>query len=127
VLDGIRAGHTFISHQPPAYGGPRVFLEADADHDGTYERMVGDTAPPGARFRVRVLAAPGAFVRIVTDRGEQAFPPVPITTASFEHGFRLPAGATWARAEAYGAEEGRIAMLVLTSAIYVRRVNASTG
>jgi hypothetical protein len=52
-----------------------------------------------------VLGALGAFVRIVTDRGEQAFPPVPVTTTSFEHRFRLPAGATWVRAEVYGEDE----------------------
>jgi hypothetical protein len=119
VLDGIRAGHTFISHQPPSYGGPSVFLEADADHDGSYEGMVGDTTPAGAGFRVRVLGAPGAFVRIVTDGGAQAFPPVRVTRLGFEHRFHLPAGTTWARAEVYAADRS-VGMLALTSAIYVR-------
>ena len=49
VLAGLRAGHTFISHQPPAYAGPQTFLEADANGDGEYESMVGDTVPPGTR------------------------------------------------------------------------------
>jgi hypothetical protein len=80
-----------------------------------------------------------------------AFPPVPVTGAAFEHRFRLPPGATWVRAEVYGEDVpdlrgaacnlvggpdgvpqttycgGRIVMLGLTSAIYIRRVNASTG
>ena len=29
VLEGLRAGRTFISHQPPNLGGPRLFLEGD--------------------------------------------------------------------------------------------------
>jgi hypothetical protein len=118
VLDGMRAGHTFVSHQPPAYGGPQAFLEADPDSDGFYELMAGDTAPAGAPLRVRVLGAPSALMRIVTDHGEQAFPPVRVTSPGFEHRFRLPEASTWARVEVYG--EDRLAMLALTSAIYLR-------
>ena len=40
ILEGLRAGRTFISHQPPNLGGPRLFLEGD----GT---MVGDEVAPG--------------------------------------------------------------------------------
>ena len=41
VLEGLRAGHTFISHQPPNLGGPLLFLEGDG-------KMVGDEVAPGA-------------------------------------------------------------------------------
>src|SRR4051812_4701309 len=71
VLDGLRAGHTTIASQPPAYAGPRVFLEADRDGDGHFESIVGDTVRlrRATRFRVRVRNAPGSHVRIVTDGG----------------------------------------------------------
>jgi len=143
VLAGLRAGHTFISHQPPAYAGPQTFLEADADGDGEYESMVGDTVPPGTPLRVRVSGAPGAFVRIVTDGGVEAFPPVPVTSSEFEHEFVVPDEATWVHAQLFGEDEpsgrqagcaalasddlsdtftyctNRVAMLGLTSAIYL--------
>ena len=144
VLAGLRAGHTFISHQPPAYAGPQTFLEADADGDGDYESMVGDTVAPGTPLRVRVRGASGAYVRIVTDGGAEAFPPIPVTSSGFEHDFVVPAAATWVHAQLFGEDQpsgrqagctalpsddlsgtftyctNRIAMLGLTSAIYLR-------
>ena len=47
VLDGLRAGHTSVSAEPPAYAGPRVLLEADARGDGRYEAIAGDTIRRG--------------------------------------------------------------------------------
>jgi hypothetical protein len=98
VLDGVRAGRTMVSARPPAQGGARVFLEADVDGDGTFEAMVGDAAPVGTAMRARVDGAPGAELRIITDGGTLATPPVAVTTPIFEHRFRAPAG-TWVRAE----------------------------
>jgi hypothetical protein len=145
ILAGLRSGHTFVSHEPPAYGGARAFLEGDPGRDGRYRAMAGDTVPPGSPLRVRVEGAPGAYLRIVTDGGVQAFDPVPVTSGDFEYRFRLPRGATWVNAQVYGndAQQGRedlcnqvvgadgtepttycknrIAMLALTSAIYLRR------
>lgn len=100
VLAGMSQGRTFISHQPPLYGGPRVFLEADADSDGTFESMVGDTVAPGSPLRVRVVGAPGSQLRIVTDRGEAASA-VPVTSDAFTHTFSIPADKTWVRAEIF--------------------------
>ncbi|HET7530518.1 MAG TPA: CehA/McbA family metallohydrolase [Mycobacteriales bacterium] len=60
VLDGIRDGHTSIAIQPPAAGGSQLLLEADADRDGVYESMMGDTVPPGTPIRVRALGLPTA-------------------------------------------------------------------
>ena len=101
ILEGIRAGHTFISDQPPASGGPQLFLEADGNRDGRYESIVGDTVPPRSALRVRARGAPGTFLRVITDGGRQAFQPLPITAGAFGHRFRLPRRADWVRAEIF--------------------------
>ena len=101
VVEAVKDGRTFIADQPPALGGPRLFLEADADGNGAYEAMVGDVVPRGSRLRVRVENATGSLLRVVTDGGREAFPPVPVTTPSFEHTFTLPASERWARAEVF--------------------------
>jgi Melibiase len=111
IMEGLRSGHTFITHQPPNYGGAQIFLEGDADRDGTYEAIVGDTVPTGSPLRARVVGAPGSMLRVVTDGGNEAFPPVPVTGPSFTVDFTLPAG-TWVRAEAFepdAAEQRRAA------------------
>jgi hypothetical protein len=139
VLDGLRAGHTFVSAEPPAYGGARVHLEAGA----RYRAIAGDTVRRGSRFRVRVRNAPGSYLRIVTDGGREAFAPVLVTSPRFTYRFRIRRG-TWVRAEVYGEdakagrEQGctaiydhagafaetyctnRVAMQALSSAIYLR-------
>jgi hypothetical protein len=139
ILDGLAAGRTFISWQPPALGGPMVYLEGDRRGDGDWESMVGDTVIPGTPLRVRVEGTPGATLRVVTDGGAQAFPPVSIDGASFEHRFTLPASATWVRAEVvqhdlaeeraaacddpFGGEttycRNRLLRLAMTSALYL--------
>jgi hypothetical protein len=144
VLEGLRKGRTFVSHQPPAHAGPRVFLEGDRNRNGRYETIAGGTvrAKRGrrARLRVRVHGAPGAKLRIVTGGGILPFDPVTITRARFSHRFTLPAGARWVRAEVVGEDlsevrrqvcdaplgaettycRNTIARLALTSAIYLR-------
>jgi hypothetical protein len=62
VLDAIRAGRTSIAAVPPSSGGAPLLLEADRDHDGVYESMVGDTVPPGSPLRVRSLSPAAAGV-----------------------------------------------------------------
>jgi hypothetical protein len=139
VLAGIREGRTFVSHQPPALGGPAAFLEADGDGDGTFESIVGDSVAPGSELRVRVERAPGSLLRLVTDGGAEAFAPVAVTGPRFEHRFAAPAGASWIRAELLepdgvdarralcdplvGAEttycRNRLAVLALTSALII--------
>jgi hypothetical protein len=145
LLDGLRAGHTSVSSQPPGLAGPRVFLEADGRGGRGYEAIAGDTVRRGAHFRVRVRNAPGSYVRIVTDGGRDALPPVRVTGPRFAKRFRLGKGThTWVRAEVYGEDasdarrsgctaifghEGeleetycsnRVAMQALSSAIYLR-------
>ena len=131
---GIRGGRTNVSWQPPAYLGPRLFIEADADGNGTFESIAGDLVPAGSPMRVRAVGAiPGSFVRVVTTgeaREDLQLGPdgtVEFTTAS-----------PWVRAElllpdleqqreqlcdpVVGGEttlcRNRLAVLALTSAIY---------
>lgn len=141
VLDALRAGRTFVSHQPPAFGGPLLLLEADADGDGAFESMVGDTVPPSAAFRVRVVRAPGSILRVVVDGGE-VVAEQPVVGADATVPVGVPAGASWVRAEIVepdGAEvraatcdgavgsdttycRDQLAVLAMTSAVYVRPV-----
>ncbi len=107
VLEGLRAGRTFISSQPPALGGARIFLKADPNRDGRYDAMVGDTIAPRSPLRVRVQGAPGSFLRIITDGGRQASRPVLVRGGHFEHRLRLPRGATWARAEVFDPDAAK--------------------
>jgi Protein of unknown function (DUF3604) len=151
VLDGLRAGHTFVSHEPPAYLGPKLFLEADGDGNGSYESMQGDAVRPGSKLRARVRGAPGAQLRIVTNGGKEAFAPLSIASTEFEHEFTLPGNATWVRAEVYGEDAreqrpsvcttlfgadvtkeflyctNRILMLALSSPVYLRAFAAAPG
>ena len=142
VLEGLRAGHTFITHQPPRYQGPRIFLEADSDGDGAFDAIVGDVVSPGAGLRVRVEGAPGSLLRVVVDGGNEAFDPVPVTSPSFEHRFTLP-DATWVRAEIFEPDgrpqreelcdeelgsqttycRNQLLVLAMTSALYQRAVD----
>ena len=141
VLAALRAGRTFVSHQPPGLGGPRLLLEADRNGDGRYESRVGSRVRPRTRLRVRVLGAPGTMLRVVTNRGRRAFRPVPVTRARFGHRFRLPRRRTWVRAEIYQRDlprrraalcddlvgdqttycRNRLAVVAMTSALYLRR------
>jgi hypothetical protein len=144
VLAGLRAGHTFVSAEPPAYGGPKVFLDADADRDGVYESMAGDTVPAGSPLRVRVNGAPGAVLDLVTTGERHPLGRILVTSPRFELRFTLPRAATWVHAEVYGIDlyaarnalcatlpyadltqlttycTNRIVMLALSSALYLR-------
>lgn len=110
LLAAMRAGRTTISAQPPALGGARLFLEADADGDGTYEAMVGDTVATGTPMRVRTdNAAPGAYVRIVTTGGvvaQETTIGAPAATVAVD----LDGPVSWVRAE-----------LLVPEAVEVRR------
>jgi hypothetical protein len=144
VVDGLRAGHTFVSSEPPAYGGAQAFLRADRNRDGRYESMVGDTVKPRTPLRVRVVDAPGANLQIVTDGGTRAGPPVLVKGGDFEYRFKLPPRDSWVFAEVYGEDKAaerqaacgqafgangepttyctnHVSMMALTSALYLRR------
>jgi Protein of unknown function (DUF3604) len=109
VVQGVRAGRTTISHQPPQYGGTFAVLEADGDGDGDgeYESNLGETVAPGARVRASVDLAPGANLRIVTD-GSATLTEVPIDSPRFKHTFTVPASSSWVRAEVYYEDGGEV-------------------
>ncbi len=95
VLQGIRTGRTFVSHQPQLFGGRRLFLEADADRNGTFESMPGDVVPLLTPMRARAEdAPPGAFLRVITRKGRQDIlvPPGGLVTIP-------PSAARWTRVE----------------------------
>jgi hypothetical protein len=106
VLGGLRAGRTFVSHQPPAHGGPRLFVEGDADRDGVFESTMGDEVPPGSPLRVRVAGAPGSLLQAFGTGGEPIGDPVPVTGAEFTHELAPAADVTWVRAEIYEPDLG---------------------
>lgn len=139
IVAGIRAGRTFISHQPPAHQGPQLFLEGDPDGDGIFDALVGDRVSPDSELRVRVIGAPGSFLRLFADGGAPLGEPIPVTSPDFTHGFIAPQGSTWVRADIVepdlaaeraalcdgivGAEttycRNEVALLAMTSAIFL--------
>jgi hypothetical protein len=93
VLDGLRAGRTSITRLPPAEGGAPLLLEADANHDGTYEAVEGDTVPPGTPMRVRTDGPVSGLVRVrANDQTLVDDAPLPVT-------FAAPDKPGWVRAE----------------------------
>ena len=106
VIDGLRSGHTFISHQPPSYSGPEIYLEGDAEGDGTFESMVGDAVPPGSELRVRVVGAPGSLLRLISNGGQQLGEAAVVGSHDFTQRFSLPADQSWVRAEILHPDAG---------------------
>jgi len=130
VLEGVRAGRTFISHQPPSFGGPLLFLEGD----GT---MVGDEVTPGTKLRVRVEGGAGMFLRIIATGSQTLGEPVHVAGPTFQYEFAAPSAPGWVRAELFSpdlAEERKalcdhpdttycrnmLGVTAMTSAMYVR-------
>lgn len=137
VLDAVRAGRTSISLQTPLAGSTQLLLEADSDHDGVYESMMGDTVPAGTPLRVRALGTPGAGLVTVRANGgdllkDQVLLPGQSITLTAPK-----AGWVWASLSAPDAQAQRaqfcdpvvatqttycryeIGMLAMTSALYV--------
>jgi hypothetical protein len=141
VLEALRSGRTYISHQPPLHLGAGLVIEADRDGDGVYESVAGDTVPTGSQLRVRATNATGALLRVITTGGLQALTPVPVITPQFEYRFTVPSDATWARAELFEPDlaperaalcddlvgdqttycRDRLLVLAMTSALYLRQ------
>lgn len=138
VLGGLRGGRTFISHQPPGFGGPRLLLEADRNGNGDWESMVGDVVPRRSALRIRTVHASGSLLRVVTDGGREALS-APVTGDRFERRFAVPARASWVRAELVDPDlaqqrralcdelvgagttycRNRLGLVAMTSAIYL--------
>jgi hypothetical protein len=94
ILDGLKAGRTTISNQPPNYGGPFAVLEAE---DG---ETVGSTLLPGTPITARVEGAPGATLRLITD-DSTLLAEVEVDGPAFEQTFTIPVESTWVRAEVH--------------------------
>lgn len=67
ILDGIRAGRTGVSAEPPSLAGARIELTV---RSGSTTWMVGDTVPASAgkvRIVAHVINAPAHVLRLVVD------------------------------------------------------------
>jgi predicted metal-dependent phosphoesterase TrpH len=135
IIEGIRAGRTSLAANPPGMAGPKLTVEVDADGDGSFESMIGDTVPAGAPMRIRTdNLPPGAFYRINTSEG-----PLPIVhPAPSVYETTVPSG-TWFYVEMRAPDSrepremacdpvvgsqttlcrNRVAMLAMSSALYV--------
>jgi hypothetical protein len=107
LLDGLRAGHLYLS------GGPEILLAAE---DGRGERAImGDTIRQPATFRVTWTAMPeGGEVRVLANGRQLTALPA---GASGEHRWMMsPKEAEWVVAEARG-EDG--SLLAVTNPIFL--------
>ena len=102
ILKGIRAGHVFITDAPTDM---RLVLSADADGDGRFESLMGDTISPAdgrpVRFRVEVRGGMDRRLWLIADGV-----PVdirPLDKVDSRHEFSLDvAGRRYVRAELRG-------------------------
>lgn len=115
---------------------PFVAMEADADGDGRFEALMGDSVPAGTPIRIGVSGGPFSVLRVVSD-GSVVLDQVDVFTPSFVHELEMPEGSTWIRAELFARPEDtvggpcrvsskkasycddRIGMLALTSPLYI--------
>ncbi|MBI4728066.1 MAG: CehA/McbA family metallohydrolase [Acidobacteria bacterium] len=138
VLEALREGRTTVSMLPPVFGAPRLILEADADGDGVFESMVGDTVPPGTPMRVRVDNLPVGGLVDVRANSATIVNGAPLVPGG-EVRFTAPAEAGWVRAILRAPDatdergvtcdgvvgqnttycRNRVAVTALTSAIYL--------
>jgi hypothetical protein len=118
VLEGIRAGRTFVAAEPPGLAGPRLLLSAQESWSGGSGAAVpgGSVGSEGPlAVSVRVENGEGSRLRLVSTGmvvGEET-----VASPSSEHGFDvvLPR-AGWLRAELY--LDSGYWMTALTSPIY---------
>jgi hypothetical protein len=102
ILDGIRRGRVFVSDAP---NGAHVILSADADGDGVFETMMGDTieAKEGHRIRFRAQVHGGMDRRLWLTTEGGVLDIVPLTEVDSTFEFTLePAGRRYVRAELRG-------------------------
>lgn len=104
ILEALAQGRTSISLLPPGDGGARLSLEADADGDGVYEAVIGDTVPPGSAMRVRAEGLPEAGLVTVRANGSTLVDQATLTPGQ-EVRFTAPAEPGWVRAELALPEE----------------------
>jgi hypothetical protein len=102
VLAALRRGHVFISAEP---AGPRLVLRADADGDGRYETLMGDTVTLDADASLEVLVevegGTGRRLWLVSDGLPMAI--VPLEEERSAYRVRVPVAARrYLRAELRG-------------------------
>lgn len=100
ILAGVRAGRVAITQSMTS---GRLYLEADADGDGTYEAMIGDEVartPSGkVAVRARVLGGKGKHVVFYTAAGKALTVTVGQDDATLPVSLPIRAGADFVRAE----------------------------
>ena len=128
VLQGIRDGHVFISDDP---GGAQLTLTADADGDGKFERMMGDTveAAEGQRVSFRVWTNGGMDRRLWLICDGLPLDVIPLDRPEAEHTFSLElTGRSYLRAELRGfrgrPERGEV-VWAMTNPIWLNTQGAS--
>lgn len=114
LLAGLKAGHVVLAESPT---GPRVELWGDADGDGTFEALPGDTVPQGAALEVRVSRGAGLTLQVFDADGRV----IERTISEDEHHERLEARSTgyyWARLD---ADHWWNPLKAMSGAMYVSR------
>ena len=102
ILDGIRRGRVFISDDPD---GAQLILTADADGDGRFEKMMGDTveAAEGQRVSFRVWTNGGMDRRLWVVCDGLPLDIIPLDRPEAVHTFSLElSGRSYVRAELRG-------------------------
>ncbi|ULQ46013.1 CehA/McbA family metallohydrolase [Flagellatimonas centrodinii] len=112
ILDGLRRGRTTLSDGRPL--AAFLTMEADADGDGVFEAINGDTvtAAPGQTitFRFRARRAIGQTLQVIAQPGRM-LPPVAVFSPrlpdeTFTWTLTMPAQPSWVRAELRGVGMG---------------------
>ncbi|TMB68858.1 MAG: hypothetical protein E6J43_05505 [Chloroflexi bacterium] len=122
ILDAIRAGHVFLTDAP---NDTRLVLNADADGNGRFETLMGDTIEPNdgrpVRFRVQVNGGMDRRLWLIADGV-----PIdirPLDRVESRHEFELDvSGRCYVRAELRGhrgrPERGEV-IWAMTNPIWV--------
>lgn len=113
ILAGVRAGHVMLVRDPK---GPKVMIEADADHDGIYEAMAGDQVDDAAPMRIRATGAQGLTLSLWRADGEVA--QFPIRGTDWTRTFLVKPGAYFARVDRTDTDWDRLQ--AMTGALYVQ-------
>jgi hypothetical protein len=123
LLEAIGKGHVFISEDPT---GPTLTLWADADGDGRFEHMMGDTldVPEGSRVTVRVQYRGFAGKKVRLLRGREVIEEVVADTEEVTRDVPLVVSEPgYLRAEVKGfrgrPERGEV-VHAMTNPLYVR-------
>jgi hypothetical protein len=122
VLDGIRAGHVFITDAPT---DTQLVLRADADGEGRFGALMGDTIPPSdgrpVQFRVEARGNPDWRLWLIADGVPVDIRPLEKVEATHEFSLDV-SGRRYVRAELRGfrgrPERGEV-VWAMTNPIWV--------